>query len=188
MMKTLQTKTLEDYKPELKDSIGRYRTASLFHDQYNTNVDRTKYPPIFTLKTEDFTKGDTTYISFKRVYMEHQDPTGYSACMALLGEWDHWLKLSKAPWFQEYLDHWNTELEIKMTSEALVSIAEEAKTGKGSSKTSAAAYIAEKKWLPKRGRPTNAEVEGEKKKAAKVEQNLTDDLERLGLTTPQGLN
>ena len=170
----------EDPKPlVLKDSVGRFLTASLFREQYNTNADRKEYPPIFTLKDQSY--DDPKYghlISFKQVYLQLSDPTGYLAALELLGSWKHWQKLCTAPWFQKHLAEWQDELEVKLKSEGIRRIydASQADPLKG---YQASKYLAEKGWEPKRGRPTKAEVDKEKKIQAKLTEALDDDLERI---------
>jgi len=167
---------LSEYHDQLRDDQGRYRTASLFEDVYNTNANE-KYTPIFTMKAHDH----RDCVSFKRVYLECSDPTGYKAAQVLLGEWEHWLKLLKAPWFRSALEVWNEELEIKLKSQAIQKVAELAQSDT-SQAFNASKYLADKGWEPKRGRPTKAEKEAEIKRSTKIDKAVSEDLERIGLT------
>jgi len=170
-------------KPPYKDSSGRYRTASLFRENY---VSKDKYPPIFSLKPYD----DVLNLpSFKDHYLESSDPTGYTTAIELLGSWEHWEKLVALDWFQDHLQKWNLELEVKMKSEAIRGIIQESKEGK--SKFNASKYVAEHGWdKRKAGRPTKEEIKRETKVQARVSEEISQDLERLGLKGPSdvGLN
>jgi hypothetical protein len=155
--------------PEFKDSMGRYRTLSLFYET-NTSTEE----PVFTLKPVD-TKG---YISMKRLYLEYSDPTEYSFAVAVLGSWEHWQRLSNCDWFQKYLEEWRSELEIKLRSEATREMYEQAMKGN----RDAAKWIADRGWdKRKAGRPTKEEVESERIKAARISDGLTEDAARIGL-------
>ena len=78
-----------EYKRRFKDSVGRYRTQSLFREM---NSGKGEFDPLYTLKDED-PKGNLP--SLKQMYLKANDPTEYEFAIAAFGEWHHWDILSK---------------------------------------------------------------------------------------------
>jgi len=160
------------YKGHLKDSVGRYRTQSLFREM---NYGNTEFDPLYTLKDED-PKGELP--SLKQMYIEASDPTEYDFALAAFGEWHHWQLLSELPWMEEYVYQWRTELEIKIRSEAVKVIVKESESGKG--KYNAAKFLSDAGWLEKkRGRPSKSEIDRQVKVKAGIEKAIQEDLERI---------
>lgn len=158
-----------DSHPEFKDSMGRYRTLSLFYET-NTSAET----PVFTLKPKD----THNYISMKRLYLEYADPTEYSFAIAVLGSWEHWQRLSNCDWFQKHVVEWRDELEVKLRSEAITEMRDLAMSGN----KDAAKWLADRGWNKhKVGRPTKEEVQSERVKAARIADGLTEDAARIGL-------
>lgn len=153
---------------------GRYLTQALFKETIQTSVKKTYTPP-FTLKPEDSGK----CISMKRLYLEIADPTEYAFAMEVLGSWEHWLKLTNCEWFQPYLTAWREELELKLRSKGIKAMMDLAVSGKDN----AAKWLAEGGWngKSKRGRPSKAEVTAERKKKAKMIEEVEDYASRIGL-------
>lgn len=164
---------------DLKDSMGRRRTQSLFHETHNPAV---PYEPIYTLKEEEF----NGLPSAKKIYMEQRDPTEYKAAMALLGSWEHWLRLLDNKIIRPYIDEWRTELQTVMQAEALQTIVQEAQSGSKSAVT-AAKYIAERGWEKdsksknKGGRPSKDAIKREAKALAADFKDVEEDMKRLGI-------
>jgi len=164
-----------EHLPFMKDSQHRFRTQSLFHE-FRSMSD---IEPIWTLKDEDVSEHKLP--SLRRLYLEISDPTEYAFAMEAFGSWKHWLKIKNSKALQPWMDDWAFELEVKMRSEALLTITEEAKGGRSS--FNAAKYLANGDWKPsKRGRPTKEEIEGEKKIASRLDAEIGEDAQRLGLT------
>ena len=152
----------------LKDVMGRFRTQSLFIE-YLAGRDMV---PVFNLT--DFDTPET--LSAKRIYLSIADVTEYKAAQALLGSWDHWVRLSEASWFQPYISSWRDELELKIKSEAITNLRNFSREegGKGAN---AARWLAEGKWDKKAG--------SKKKKKALVmeeEEHIDADMRRLGMS------
>lgn len=70
-------------------------TQGLFYEFGNPDA-------AYTLKGEDVTKGDKTYVSLYRVYMSSVDE--YEAGMRLVGSMQHWRKLCSQAWFHDGMD------------------------------------------------------------------------------------
>jgi len=166
---------------QLKGPNGKCRTKSLFYElSYYDTTD-----VIFTTKEKDIKVDDKVYVSLHQLYvsMVPNDPTEYDFAQRVFGSWDIWQTISKAPQIRPYVNKWRKEVEIKVKSQAIQSIAEEMKTG-GRSSFSAAKLLLEKGWLDK----DNAS-QAKKKLQAKEdeEQNkealnlLSEDAERLGI-------
>lgn len=160
-----------------KDTQGRFLTKSLFKET-STLEQRRKFTPEFTLKEDDI----SGYKSMRKLYLSYEDPTEYAFAIEVLGSWDHWQKLANSNWFKEdYLDAWRYELEIKLRSKGILTMSTLAVIDKNKD---AAKWLAQGGWNVSgsaRGRPTKAEVEGEKKKAAAIKTSVSEDAERLGL-------
>lgn len=151
---------------------GRWITQGLFLEQSYTD---TTYV-IYTLQDEDHPRG---YLSLYKLYMASNDPMEYTFANTHLGGWDHWEALSKAKWFQPYIQRWRKELELKIKAEALLLIREEAAAG-GKNSFVANKFLLEKGWVEspegKRGRPKKQEIIQE----ADLKE-LKSDFERINL-------
>ena len=161
----------------LKDSMGRFRTVSLFVETKHDS-----YPAPFTLKDRDHRGA----ISMYRKYMEIGDPTEYTTALELLGSWRHWQQLTKASWFQEYILRWREELAIKFEAERFKEMEDIVENHKGTPMA-----IQATKWLadryktksnkPRRGRPSKEEKQAHLVKETKEDKLVAEEAERLGL-------
>ena len=156
---------------QFKDVMGRFRTLSLFYELNTTDL-----PSVFTLKEREH-KG---YPSLKQIFLSYTDPTEYTFAMEVFGSWTGWQKISESAEIKKHVDQWREELEIKIRAEAIKAIAETAVT-EGAKGTAAARWIAEGNWKGRRGRPSKAEVERERKIQAGIQDDISDDIERMGL-------
>lgn len=164
---------------KFKDVQGRWRAGSLFWEQ---GYDRDH--AIYTLRESDHPDG---YPSFSRLWIEIGDPEGYRQANELLGGWNHYKALLTSKWFSEYMEGVMEELEVKIRSEAILTM-EMLKDKGGNGAMPAAKFLAEGKYKPARGRgrPSKAEVEIEARKQAAINSRVRDDMERLGLTVVEG--
>ena len=170
------TLTSADAYNTLKDSMGRFRTQSLFIEMKNS-----KYPAPFTLKDSPH-KGA---VSMYEKYMELGDPTEYTQAIALLGSWRHWEALTARDWFKPYVDRWRSELRVKFESDRFREMEDVVKTMKGTTQGVAAIkWLAERyssKQKLKRGRPSKNERARALKEATEEETMLLEEASRLGL-------
>jgi hypothetical protein len=148
----------------MKDNQGRYRTLSLFKEY----------------KQEGF-KWYWTIPQLKKIYLEYNHIPHYEYEFANdhFEDWQHWEKVADGG-MKFAVDEWRAELDVKIKSKginALIKIA----SGDGASAIQAAKYLAEKGYAQKRGRPSKAEVEGEKKRQAGDSELLKRDAERIGI-------
>lgn len=158
-----------------KSTEGRWLTKALFWEERHPS-----YTPSFTLKSESIEKDGIIYPSLKQMYLEYADPTEYSFAVEVIGDWDHWQTICDGYFFKPLIKKWREELEIKLRSQAVKAIINTAST-EGAKGTTAAKYVAEKGWEKRAGRPSNAEVEAERKIHAGIKGEVAEDAERLGL-------
>ena len=171
----------------MKDAQGRYRTISLFYECKHQAGD---YEPVFTLKPYDLEKPEGLYPSLKKIYLTYDHIPGFEYDFALdvFGSWEHWEKLQKSNGIvAETIKQWKEELDIRIKAQSLraMMIASTDNDAKG---VNAAKYLAEKGYTKKAGRPSKEEVERERKIQAGANQELANDIERIGLKIINGGN
>lgn len=155
----------------LKDSMGRFRTQSLFVENKHDS-----YPAPFTLKEYDHRGAMSMY----QKYMDYSDPTEYSVAIGLLGSWRHWEMLTGATWFEPYITQWRNELKKKLEYERFSEMRSMAKGGN----TRATIWLDDKygpQEKAKRGRPSKAEKNKILREETREEALLKEEQERLGL-------
>lgn len=178
-----------EHKEVLRDKQGRYRTQSLFKEYEYQSTD---YPPLWTLKEEDFTNRNLStdkveLPSLKKLYMEIADPTEYEFAMQAFGTWKQWDKIKKSKALHVWIEDWAEELELKLRSEGIRGVVREADSGKNP--LAAAKFLANADWNKTsngRGRPTKLEIEKQTKIAARLNAEFEDDAERIGLVAITG--
>lgn len=163
---------------KFKTDFGVYLTKALFFE-----VAFPKDYVQFTLKNEDH----LGYPSLKRLFLETEDPSGYTLAVTYLDGWEHFCKLSECPWFQPYWTAWTQELEVSMRANALLRLIEESKNKNSKSYVELNRMLLNKGWvLPeertshrKRGAPTKQEVKDAAKEMAFKSQILDEDADRV---------
>lgn len=134
---------------------------------------------LYTTKDNDY----LGYISLKRVYLEMADPTEYRFANEYLENYEHWEMLTNCSFFKPYVDQWRKELELKLKSEALLRVMEDARDENSKTKFTANKFILEKGWEPntgtKRGRPTKNEIKQAAMEQLSERDRLNEDFERL---------
>lgn len=154
---------------------GRHLTLGLFFE--TTLADKTGV--IYTLKDQDH----EGYPSLYRLYMECADPTEFEFAITHLDGWSHWQMLSNANWFKPHIERWRWELELKIKSQALRRIQEEAKEGKSS--YHANKFLVEGGYHDKTdsktpvGRPSQERIKKEAERLNQMERDIIEDHERL---------
>jgi|SaaInlStandDraft_2_1057019.scaffolds.fasta_scaffold86029_1 hypothetical protein len=166
------------------DSVGRYRTLSLFWE-WNTPGDK---PALFTNKAEDIVRDNVTYKSMKKLYMSYEHAPGleYDFAIEVLGSWEHWQKVvNGSKELQEMIKDWQHELDIRLKAQGIKAIMRHSLDDdpKG---LQAAKYLVEKGYAKRAGRPSKEEIERELKTDAKAAKDRQADLERIGLKVVNG--
>ena len=162
-----------DDPSKYKDTMGRFRTLSLFRE-----FPKTGYPAFFTLKRDN----RDGYTSMYLKYMEISDPTEYKVAIQLLGSWQHWVLLTEANWFKEHLDIWREELKVKLASERyheMLKNVDDPKTTVAATKWLADNYG--EKHTPKRGRPSATEKQDYLRNLKQETSEIDEDAQRIGL-------
>lgn len=158
-----------------KDNTGRFLTQSLFTENYENR--NPLYPPVYSLRDQDPGIEDQLP-SFKRLFLETEDITGYTLAIQELGSWEHMERLLKTKWFQAYWQRWCEEMEIRLKSKGLLKIKDTAE-GSTASAYQAAKYLSDRGWEPKRGRPSKAEKAKIAKQEKELEDAVADDMSRI---------
>lgn len=154
-----------------KDSMGRWLTKALFYEANNYQLDNA----LFTLGEEDREVNGKTLLSLRKRFVEAEDSTGYTIAMEYLGGYEHWSAICKSS-IKTEIAKWQEELEMKLRCIGLRKTIESAKNGN----FNAAKFLVEKGWDKRQaGRPSAAEVEGERKKAAQLLDVVDDDIRRM---------
>ena len=151
-------------------SDGRPITQSLFLELgYNDEA-------IYTLKDFNHTYKGKEYLSIKAAYLEMSDPTEYDFATKYFLNWKHWQRICANKAIRIHIDEWREELEMKLRSRAVKLTIAQAEGGS----YQAAKWLADKGWTKREaGRPSKAEVEGERKFLAKVDEQYGADIVRL---------
>jgi hypothetical protein len=168
--------TPEEFKDQFKDSIGRWRTATLFEE---TCEDPTKYPPVYTLKDSD----TSSCVSLKERYLQMGDLTEYSFANVYLGGWDHWVRICDSWILKPHIEEWREQLKLRLRAETLAKVKDMAE-GEGPSALNAAKFLLEElggSGKPKRGRPSKEEKAGYLKEEGRTSDETQRDAERLGI-------
>ena len=161
----------------MKDVKGAWRLSTLFWEHRND-----AYIPLFTLQDEDREIEGVVYKSLKKLYLSYEHIPGaeYDFALEVLGSWEHWTKLCNASQVRDHVQSWREELEIKTRANAIKSVIKTSLDGSAAGAT-AAKWLAEKGYAPKRGRPSKAERAGHLKQEEKLHKEIQDDMERIGL-------
>ena len=166
---------------QLRTSQGKLRTRALFWELSYFEPEHV----IFTLRENDLEKNGKTYTSLRKLYLSYcvSDPTEYTFAWAVFGSWDTWQQLSRSNYVKKDIESWRKEVEVKIKSEAIRSIANEMRDG-GRSSFGAAKLLLERGWLDDK----SASKAKEKLKAKEDEEMdkqalslLSEDAERLGI-------
>jgi len=165
---------------DFKDSLGRYRTSSLFYEYAVKGM-----TPKWTIQDQTRVVGEVTYPSLKVLYMEmdHIPYSEYEFAEIHFGSWEHWDRMSNDSNknLVAMFTGWRLEMEVKLRASALKQIIKEGKSGEGASSLAAAKYIAEKGYEKKAGRPSKAAIAKETKVQSGIAQSLLEDAARVGL-------
>ena len=154
------------------DSVGRSLTQSMFLEVGYSDA------ALYTLKDVDHEYNGKIYPSLKRLYLLEEDPTEYEFAVKYLLGWKHWQRLCENKLLRRSIDEWRAELEIKLRSRAVKEMIKSSASGK----IVASKWLADKGWAQRgAGRPTKAEVEGEKALLATVAEEFNEDVQRLKL-------
>lgn len=161
-------------KARLIDKMGRPLTQGLFLE---LNYD-TEYA-VFTFSDDDKIYKGIKYPSLKKLFLSCDDPTEYQFASKYLLNWKHWQRMNENKMLREHFDEWREEFEVKLRSEGILSIME--MTAEGTN-FQAAKWIADKGWDKRpAGRPSKAEIERSKRINDKINNEFSDDFDRMNI-------
>lgn len=169
-------------QPPYRNELNQRYTKQLFYELWITMpIEKRTVEPPFTLN-----RPKEGYVCFREEYVKDADPTGYKTALRILGDYDYWEMLMRVQWFREAKENWDRELEAKLQSENIQKIRELAK-GEDAKALNAAKFLATLEYKKgtktpaKRGRPSNEEVEGHLKEAARERSEVDEDAARIQL-------
>lgn len=151
---------------------GKPLTTGLFIDL----EDGISENAVFTKDEMDKKIGDKTFYSFKRLFVECGDPTGYDFAKKYLMGWQHYKSMKANKKVNRLIEEALEEIEIQIRSEAIA-------TAQGLSAEGNAAmtkFLAERGWEKgKVGRPTKDTTERNERITARLTEEYKGDLVRL---------
>ena len=149
-------------KHKLFDSNGRVLTTSLF-EELSDPRNGGKY---VLFKLEDW----------HEQYVAISDPTEYKTALALIGNYEHWVKMLEHPSFFKHIEQWRKEVDVKLEAEGIQNLREQARLGNAT----AARFLAKKEYKEKL-----AKYEKKEKEDTEAQQ-LGEDAARIGLKLVSG--
>lgn len=166
---------------------GSYFTRGMFwefKDDVSSSDEDSDAPRIFTTKEFDITKDGVVRKSFIRLFVETNDPTGYTFSQNYLGGFKHWEELCKCSWFKPILEKALSEIELKHKAMAIANIYQEALTGKN--KLQASKTLLEMGYVEndngrkgKVGRPSKEKIKQEAQKLLQDSKDIDEDYKRI---------
>jgi len=163
-------------KSRLLDSTGKPITQSLFLEIGYTDFS------VFTLKEDHYEYKGKLYPSFKRLYLELEDPTEYEFATRYLLGWKHWLRLYQNRQIRPYIEEMREELELKLRSQAFRDMVSLSASEGGN--FSATKWLADKGWDKRSaGRPSKQEKERDQYVMDRVTEEFEQDVKRLSVVS-----
>lgn len=166
---------MKDFIPDkaLFKEDGRPRTQSLFLEVVYADS------AVYTLKEHDHEWNGRVFPSLKRLYIEAEDPAEYDFANKYLLNWQHWIRIQENKLLVKHVAEWREELEMKLRSRAVKEMAKAAQAGN----YQATKWFVDKGWETRpAGRPSKAEIAGEKAKLAKIGEEFSADVHRMFAT------
>jgi len=145
------------------DGSGKRVVSQLFKEFARPDV---KYKPVYTLQ------------EWKDVFLDLRDPSEYSAAMALLGDWEHWLEVRNHALIKPHIDKWQAELDVKLRSEAIQQMKAHAKQPGG---TAAAKWLADKGYAQEGTKKAVGRPKKEEEVPTPSLGRIAGDMARLGI-------
>jgi hypothetical protein len=151
----------------LRNERGALYTVGLFRETSSTPDSA-----VFTLGSTDHGSQPSLYL----LYRSFDDPTEYEFAMTIFGEWRAWNTISNNPKIKPFVDSWREELEMKLRSEGIVKLREQAQSGN----STAARWLGEAGWRPKtRGPKPQKEVQRQERVQAGVKEHVEKHYHKL---------
>lgn len=165
----------EDWRPDrsaFKDTGGKFITQGLFLE-FEYNPERA----VYTFKDYDYEYQGKVFPSARRLYLETNDPTGYTFATEYLWGWDHWKQIKLNKRIGVEIAKWEEEMEIMLRSRAAKGMILSSLTN-----GAAAKWVSDGKWNEaKVGRPSKKRSQLERKIIDRAREEAAEDAKRLGL-------
>lgn len=166
------------YRPlnKFRSSNGQRLTSALFYELNKRNPEQVLY----TLK-----RYNNKYPSLYLRYMELEDQTEYLVATTYFEDWEHWTMLCDSYFFKPYILNWRHELDLKIRSQALMVIREEARDPDSKNKFAANKILIDRSWENKAptevkaGRPSKLDIERKLNEIVSDRNTVDDDLNRI---------
>lgn len=126
-----------------------------------------------------FEDGTYDLEEFHRVFVESEDPTGYTAAMRLIGNWQEWERFKRDwPTFRHEVAVWVEEIEVRLKSKAINQIN---KLAFSDDNYQANKWLAEEGYHKRTGagRPTKSEKARAAKEMAEQAAETKQDKDRV---------
>lgn len=169
-------KTKNPTSSRFKDEKGRWLTMSLFYETYSNLDTRANYPPLYTIKDEDY----NGLLSIRKKYLELRDPSEYKIATQYFGGWEHWKVLNTNKWLSNHVNSWREELEVIIRCGALEKMQELATSDKAIAKD-ALKFMINREWEVRRGRPSKDEKERQLRIESDINAQVDSDFKLLNL-------
>jgi hypothetical protein len=162
--------------PPFKADNGRFLTEALF---WETNRDRTKFAPLFTLKETEH----EGLPSLRAEYLRIGDPTEYRFATEVLGSLSHWKLLKSLDWFKPHAEEWAEALDSELRAEAATAARTilNSPDASDAARLQAAKFLSDRGWSKKatKGRPSKEEVVRFTKEEARLSKTYDEDYKRI---------
>lgn len=166
-------------RTKFKNASGTHFLKPIFYELDEVSRPNAQY----SLKSYDHTVRGKVYPSLRRLFVETEDPTEFLFAEAYLDGWDHWKKLSTASFFQEYVQDWREELEVRLRAKALLRIRVRAESEGAKDGLAADKILLSGGWKPVErssvGRPTKEKIKQEADKLFQERSVFDEDYERI---------
>ncbi len=130
-------------------------------------------------RPEDREKGIEPIFSlqeFRKVFIEMEDPTEYRPAIFLVADWLVWRNFKRDwPLFRREVEQWKEEVDMKLRSKAIQSIITSAKEGS----VQASTYLANAKYITKKGRKTKEDKAKEDRIKATIQREMDSELSEV---------
>ena len=134
---------------------------------------------VYSLKEEDCEYKGKKFPSIKLLYLAEvtsPDEGEYDFANKYFLNWSHWNRLCRNKRIKTHIDEWREELEVKLRSQGISQVVEQAREGN----YQASKWLAEGMFSKRKaGRPSKAEIEKKVAQDKMLANEYQDDIDRL---------
>lgn len=160
-------------KAKMMGANGKPLTTGLFIDLEENGINENA---VFTKDECDKVIGKRTFYSFKSLFVECGDPTGYDFAKKYLMGWQHFKVMQVNKKIVRLIDEALEEIEVKIRSEAIA----QAESLSAEGNAAMTKLLVEKGWdKGKVGRPSKEAVKKEANIQSRINDEFNADIARL---------